>query len=122
MTDILCCSAANARGARYLRKQGIGNPLCSVLVTKRGRHPISSAYFWYFASPLGGMLEYFSNPDFVTEVELTFTPIAGGGTRVTLQHRDLERFGADAAGHAEKLGGGWPIFLGHFADHVASHG
>jgi len=32
-----------------------------------GRHPISSAYFWYFANPLGGMLEYFSNPDFVTE-------------------------------------------------------
>jgi uncharacterized protein YndB with AHSA1/START domain len=62
------------------------------------------------------------DPDFVTEVELTFTPIAGGGTRVTLEHRDLERFGADAAGHAEKLGGGWPIFLGHFADHVASHG
>jgi catechol 2,3-dioxygenase-like lactoylglutathione lyase family enzyme len=32
-----------------------------------GRHPISSAYFWYFANPLGGMLEYFSNPDYVTE-------------------------------------------------------
>ena len=32
-----------------------------------GRHPISSAYFWYFTNPLGGMLEYFSNPDFVTE-------------------------------------------------------
>lgn len=32
-----------------------------------GRHPISSAYFWYFANPLGGMIEYFSNPDFVTE-------------------------------------------------------
>lgn len=32
-----------------------------------GRHPISSAYFWYFANPLGGMVEYFSNPDFVTE-------------------------------------------------------
>ncbi len=31
-----------------------------------GRHPISSAYFWYFANPLGGMVEYFSNPDFVT--------------------------------------------------------
>jgi catechol 2,3-dioxygenase-like lactoylglutathione lyase family enzyme len=32
-----------------------------------GRHPISSAYFWYFTNPLGGMLEYFSNPDYVTE-------------------------------------------------------
>ena len=32
-----------------------------------GRHPISSAYFWYFDNPLGGTIEYFSNPDFVTE-------------------------------------------------------
>ncbi len=32
-----------------------------------GRHPISSAYFWYFKNPLGGAVEYFSDPDFVTE-------------------------------------------------------
>ncbi len=32
-----------------------------------GRHPISSAYFWYFKNPLGGSIEYFSDPDFVTE-------------------------------------------------------
>jgi catechol 2,3-dioxygenase-like lactoylglutathione lyase family enzyme len=32
-----------------------------------GRHPISSAYFWYFRNPLGGMIEYFCDPDFVTE-------------------------------------------------------
>jgi catechol 2,3-dioxygenase-like lactoylglutathione lyase family enzyme len=32
-----------------------------------GRHPISSAYFWYFNNPLGGTIEYFSNPDYVTE-------------------------------------------------------
>ncbi len=32
-----------------------------------GRHPISSAYFWYFRNPLGGMMEYFCDPDFVTE-------------------------------------------------------
>ena len=31
-----------------------------------GRHPISSAYFWYFRNPLGGMMEYFCDPDFVT--------------------------------------------------------
>lgn len=31
-----------------------------------GRHPISSAYFWYFKNPLGGSVEYFSDPDFVT--------------------------------------------------------
>ena len=32
-----------------------------------GRHPISSAYFWYFKNPLGGNIEYFCDPDQVTE-------------------------------------------------------
>ena len=33
-----------------------------------GRHPISSAYFWYFKNPLGGAIEYFCDPGYVTEV------------------------------------------------------
>jgi catechol 2,3-dioxygenase-like lactoylglutathione lyase family enzyme len=28
-----------------------------------GRHPVSSAYFWYFETPLGGLIEYYSNED-----------------------------------------------------------
>lgn len=32
-----------------------------------GRHPISSSFFWYFKSPLGGMIEYTCNEDFLTE-------------------------------------------------------
>jgi catechol-2,3-dioxygenase len=32
-----------------------------------GRHPVSSAYFWYVKTPLGGAFEYFSDSDFVTE-------------------------------------------------------
>jgi len=55
------------------------------------------------------------DPDFLTEVEMTFTPTATGGTRVTLEHRDLERFGADAAAHKATLDGGWPTILGLFA-------
>jgi catechol 2,3-dioxygenase-like lactoylglutathione lyase family enzyme len=31
-----------------------------------GRHPVSSAYFWYVKTPLGGAFEYFSDSDFVT--------------------------------------------------------
>lgn len=31
-----------------------------------GRHPVSSAYFWYVNSPLGGAFEYYTNDDFVT--------------------------------------------------------
>jgi uncharacterized protein YndB with AHSA1/START domain len=61
------------------------------------------------------------DPDFLTEVELTFAPAAGGGTRVTLEHRNLERFGADAESHAASLGSGWPGYLGEFARFADSH-
>lgn len=58
--------------------------------------------------------------DFLTEVELTFAALAGGGTRVTLEHRNLERFGADAEAHAAKIRGGWPTMVGHFARYTES--
>lgn len=32
-----------------------------------GRHPISSAYFWYFENPLGAPIEYYADDDFCTE-------------------------------------------------------
>ena len=32
-----------------------------------GRHPISSAYFWYVHSPCGGLAEYYADEDFLTE-------------------------------------------------------
>jgi len=32
-----------------------------------GRHPISSAYFWYFKNPCEGAVEYFTDSDYVTE-------------------------------------------------------
>lgn len=32
-----------------------------------GRHPISSAYFWYFKSPFGAALEYYADDDYCTE-------------------------------------------------------
>jgi catechol 2,3-dioxygenase-like lactoylglutathione lyase family enzyme len=32
-----------------------------------GRHPISSAYFWYFKGPFGGALEYYADDDWCTE-------------------------------------------------------
>ncbi len=32
-----------------------------------GRHPISSAYFWYVNSPTGGAFEYYTNDDYLTE-------------------------------------------------------
>jgi uncharacterized protein YndB with AHSA1/START domain len=55
------------------------------------------------------------DPALVTEVELTFAPAESGGTLVTLEHRNLERFGPSAANHAEKLRNGWPARVDGFA-------
>ncbi|HCN72834.1 MAG TPA: glyoxalase, partial [Pusillimonas sp.] len=32
-----------------------------------GRHPISSAYFWYFVNPAGGLIEYYADEDQLDE-------------------------------------------------------
>lgn len=32
-----------------------------------GRHPISSAYFWYFQNPAGGLIEYYADEDQLDE-------------------------------------------------------
>ena len=32
-----------------------------------GRHPISSAYFWYVSCPAGALTEYYSDEDYCTE-------------------------------------------------------
>ncbi|GAB4190993.1 MAG: VOC family protein [Thalassobaculales bacterium] len=32
-----------------------------------GRHPISSAFFWYFRNPAGGLAEYYTDEDHLTE-------------------------------------------------------
>lgn len=41
-----------------------------------GRHPISSAMFWYFKSPAGGLVEYYADEDVLTEnwTPRDFTP------------------------------------------------
>lgn len=61
--------------------------------------------------------EFAYDPDLVTEVEVRFTPEAGG-TRVDLEHRDLERMGDKAEAMRETVSGpgGWPGLLQLFAD------
>ncbi len=58
--------------------------------------------------------EFAFDPDLVTEVELTFAPVEGG-TLVTLEHRQLERFG-DAA---ERVAGQLAGWLPRLADYAA---
>jgi len=57
------------------------------------------------------------DPNLVTEVEVLFTA-EGDGTRVELEHRDLERFGERGEAMRETISGpgGWPMLLGLFAE------
>jgi uncharacterized protein YndB with AHSA1/START domain len=57
------------------------------------------------------------DPDFLTEVEIRFQPLPGGGTEVELEHRKLENYGARAEEVARMIGepGGWNAILGSFA-------
>ena len=61
--------------------------------------------------------EWKFDPDFVTEVELTFTPEGPKRTRVDLEHRNLARFGvaADATRAMFDSPGGWGQTLASFA-------
>jgi uncharacterized protein YndB with AHSA1/START domain len=54
----------------------------------------------------------------VTEVEIRFTPDAGG-TRVELEHRKLEALGDEAEAMAQAFTGGWGMLLDNFAKQAA---
>jgi uncharacterized protein YndB with AHSA1/START domain len=62
-----------------------------------------------------GAWQYDAN--FVTEVEVTFTVEGPKKTRVVLEHRDLDRYGAAAPEFRKSIDGdmGWPVLLEKFA-------
>lgn len=55
------------------------------------------------------------DPEESTEVEVIFTP-AAGGTSVQLTHRNWERRGANAAEKRAMYESGWPVSLERFRD------
>lgn len=55
------------------------------------------------------------------EVEIRFEALAEGGTRVSLEHRNIEQLGSEAKSFAGKIGSGWPERMGNFATYIASH-
>ena len=55
------------------------------------------------------------NPGVLTEVEISFAELPGGLTRVSLEHRNLERLGAEADTFAGKIRSGWPERLADYA-------
>jgi uncharacterized protein YndB with AHSA1/START domain len=52
----------------------------------------------------------------VTEVEICFAPAPGGGTEVSLEHRNLDRFRKHAEHWATAIGDGWSVMLSKFQD------
>jgi uncharacterized protein YndB with AHSA1/START domain len=65
---------------------------------------------------LNGEWQY--DPALVTEVEVTFTPVGAGATRVELEHRNLERFGEKEEAVRQAIGSdeGWAGLLRRFAE------
>jgi uncharacterized protein YndB with AHSA1/START domain len=51
------------------------------------------------------------NPTCLTEVELNFTALSAGATRVDFEHRHLERLGTNAAAIRDLLNSGWGKIL-----------
>jgi uncharacterized protein YndB with AHSA1/START domain len=64
------------------------------------------------------------DPTLITEVDVVFTALEGGGTRVDLEHRNLERFGDHADKVREAIGSerGWLGILKSFAAAAAGTG
>jgi|SRR5450631_1338892 hypothetical protein len=55
------------------------------------------------------------DPSAQTEVEITFAPTPGGGSIITLEHRDLERFGKGAEPMIDAMRAGWAHHVEEFA-------
>jgi uncharacterized protein YndB with AHSA1/START domain len=56
------------------------------------------------------------DPDLETVLEITFEEISPGATRVSLEHRNLERLGEAGRRSVENMDGGWAALLKRFAD------
>ena len=61
-----------------------------------------------------------TDPDHTSEVEVTFTALGPGRTRVDLVHRHLDRHGEGWQGLRSGLeaDGGWPLYLDRYAQHI----
>lgn len=61
------------------------------------------------------------HPDLVTTVDIRFEPLGDDRTRVVLEHRDLEAFGADAATMKDTFEdpGAWTATLAAYANAVS---
>ena len=58
--------------------------------------------------------EWKADPAVYSEIEVTFTSLAEGETRVDFEHRGLEGLGAGAQALRKQLDGGWVAILDQF--------
>lgn len=96
-------------GGRWFERDDVGRetPWGHVLVWEPPRRVV-------LAWQLDGEKRY--DPDLVTEVEIEFAPADGGGTDVTLEHRNLERFRKRPDAWAAQVAEGWSDMIQVFAD------
>jgi uncharacterized protein YndB with AHSA1/START domain len=97
-------------GGRWFERDAAGNESrwgCVLAWEPPGRLLLG----WQLNSIDGKMM---FDPEFVTEVEIRFEP-EGDGSRVTLTHRNIERFGDSAERIRAQLAGGWPGLVDRFA-------
>ena len=96
-------------GGRWygLLEDGSENPWGEVLAWEPPTHLLLA---WRISHEWG------YDPNLLTEVEVRFTPLGDGETRVDFEHRGLERFGAsDAASQTRTaMDGGWGMILDSF--------
>ena len=60
------------------------------------------------------------DPDFSTDVEITFTAAQDGGTVIRLEHRNLERFGTGSEKLLGMLDAGWISHLETVKNYIAA--
>ncbi len=62
------------------------------------------------------------DPEFITEVEVNFTADGPNRTKVVLEHRNLERYGAVAAAVRSQIGAetGWGLIIDNFVTAAAA--
>jgi uncharacterized protein YndB with AHSA1/START domain len=67
---------------------------------------------------IGSSFQY--DPEVRTEIEMIFTDVGGGRTKVVFEHRKLELLGGDALATREMLDGedGWGGSLDHYVSYV----
>jgi uncharacterized protein YndB with AHSA1/START domain len=94
---------------------GIDGSQCEVGKVQLWEPPARLVLIWQLNA------EWKFDPNLVTEVEVNFTP-EGSGTRVDLEHRNLERLGESAEALREAIDspGGWSGLLELYAQATAA--